>query len=299
MTYLSPTFSTRADDYQKVRTDAVSLTNATSNRQTNLGSDRAGLGLVFPAEHIHAHNAPVTRVAFLTAEEILTGMPDDETLAQRLRDLAMNTPISLNARKQSQMFLDVNSREYTLMSQRLLQTIGAAGNNFRKEAIELLRIYDGFTQAATGQLPIASTYHIHAAFNNCDLLNRFRLAAAMPPVPAPTVTPQAREELTRRGVNVDNLPDYSEQRMLQGLLYAALPANAEKLRQQAVQKANECEKEVLIIMRALNDAMVRGTIPSFSMDDQFRRTLGQLISAAQHKPATVVAPKDVDLRYAQ
>lgn len=281
MTLPIRSLSNRLSDYQKVRSETVSLVTALSNSLNGLGSVQAGISLIYPAEGLAEDNRPFTRIYFMSPGEIAKNTLSQDAIATRLRDIVASTPIRYDARKNEQLFLDVAGNDYAELQRRLLPMIAAAGHNFRKELGELLELFDAFTQPSN-KIPTGSTYHIRAAFANRELIEAYRVANGMPMVPPPTITQETRDMLTRRGVSTHGVGDRSERveiTVANGLLHSALPNNAVQLRETA--QGSQYGREVQMILHVLGEAIVRKEIPNLVMDHQFREALSRVINDAR------------------
>lgn len=273
--------SNRLSDYQKVRSETVPLVAALSNELSGLGSMQAGISLIYPAEGVSADGKPFTRIYFISPAELAKSSLTGDAIKSRLREIVDTTPIRHDAKKNEQLFLDVNSQEYISLQHRLIPIVDAAGQNFRRELSELMELFDAFTQPSN-KIPTGSTYHIRAAFGNRELIESYRVASAAPMVPAPTVTAETREMLARRGVSTHGIGDRSERVdtiTANGLLHTALPTNAMQLRQTA--QGSQYGREVQMILHVLGEAIVRKEIPNLVMDHQFREALSRVISDAR------------------
>lgn len=281
MTIPLRSLSNRLSDYQKVRSETVSLVTALSNALNGLGNVQAGISLIYPAEGLSSDERPFTRIYFMSPGEIAKNTLSADAIAARLREIVVSTPIRFDARKNEQLFLDVDSNDYVELQRRLLPLIGAAGQNFRKELGELLELFDAFTQPSN-KIPTGSTYHIRAAFENRELIEAYRAAHDLPMMPPPTLTPETREMLMRRGVSIHNIGDRSERvesAVANGLLHSALPTNAIQLRETA--QGSQYGREVQMILHVLGEAIVRKEIPNLVMDHQFREALARVIADAR------------------
>ncbi len=281
MTLPLRSLSNRLSDYQKVRSETVSLVTALSNSLNGLGSVQPGISLIYPAEGLTEDSRPFTRIYFMSPAEIAKNSLKDETITSRLREIVASTPIRFDERKNEQLFLDVDSADYIDLQRRLLPLVSAAGQNFRKELSELMDLFDAFTQPSN-KIPTGSTYHIRAAFANRELIEAYRTANDLPMLPPPTVTAEAREMLTLRGVSLHGVGDRSERievAAASGLLHSALPTNAMQLRQTA--QGSQYGREVQMILHVLGEAIVRKEIPNLVMDHQFREALSRVIADAR------------------
>lgn len=280
MTIPLRSLSNRLSDYQKVRSETVSLVTALSNSLNGLGNVQAGISLIYPAEGIAEDKKAFTRIYFMSPAELAKNSLSTEATAARLREIVASTPIRFDARKNEQLFLDIDSADYAEMQRRLLPLIAAAGQNFRKELMELQELFDAFTQPGN-KIPTGSTYHIRAAFTNRELIEAYRIANDMPMLPPPTITAETREMLTRRGVSVHGIGDRSErsEASANGLLHSALPSNAMQLRETA--QGSQYGREVQMILHVLGEAIVRKEIPNLVMDHQFREALSRVIADAR------------------
>ncbi len=280
MTIPTRSLSNRLSDYQKVRSETISLVTALSNSLNGLGNVQPGISLIYPAEGIAEDNKAFTRIYFMSPVEIAKNSLGNEALQARLREIANSTPIRYDPKKHEQLFLDVNSQEYIAMQHRLMPMLAAAGQNFRKELLDLLELFDAFTQPSN-KIPTGSTYHIRAAFAHRELIEAYRIAHNLPMQPPPTVTQETREMLVRRGVSIHGIGDRSERIELspQGMLQSVLPANAVQLRETA--QGSQYGREVQMILHVLGEAIVRKEIPNLVMDHQFREALSRVIADAR------------------
>lgn len=281
--------SNRLTDYQKVRSEMVSVVTALGNSLNGLGNVQPGISLIYPAEGLAEDNRPFTRIYFISPIEIAKNSLSPDALQQRLREIVHTTPIRHDAKKNEQLFLDENSQEYIATQHRLMPIIAAAGQNFRKELLDLLELFDAFTQPSN-KIPTGSTYHIRAAFANRELIEAYRIANNMPMLPPPTITQETREMLIRRGVSIHGIGDRSERIELspQGMLQGALPANAVQLRETA--QGSQYGREVQMILHVLGEAIIRKEIPNLVMDHQFREALARVIADARPMGATGLPP---------
>ncbi len=290
MTEPTRILSNRLSDYQKVRSETVSLVNALSNSLNGLGNIQPGISLIYPAEGIAEDGRAFTRIFFVSPIEIAKNSVGDAVLTERLREIVATTPIRLDAKRNEQLFLDATSQDFTALQQRLMPILHAASSNFRKEIAELIELYDSFTQPST-KIPTGSTYHIRAAFQYRELLDAYRAANNLLIPPPPTLTTETREMLTRRGVSTHGISDRgataSSDAAVGGLLHAALPANVALLREAA--QGSQHGREVQMILHVLGEAIIRKEIPNLVMDQNFREALARVISDA--RPVTAqVAP---------
>lgn len=282
MTQPTRILSTRMSDYQKVRSETVTLVNAVSNSLNGLGNIQAGISLIYPAEGVGEAGQAFTRIFFISPPEIVKNSLDDAALAARLRDIVSTTPIRFDAKKNEQIYLDADSQEYIALQRRLMPILQAASNNFRKEVAELIELFDSFTQP-NSKIPTGSTYHIRTAFTHRELLEAYRTAHHLLTPPPPTLTPETREILTRRGVSTQGIPDRGGNGIsvdaTAGLLHSALPPNAAQLREAA--QGSQHGREVQMIIHVLGEAVVRKEIPNIVMNQQFREALARVIADAR------------------
>lgn len=291
MTEPTRILSNRLSDYQKVRSETVSLVAALSNSLNGLGSIQPGISLIYPAEGLAEDGRAFTRIFFVAPIEIAKNSVGDDVMKQRLQELVATTPIRFDAKKNEQLYLDPSSQEYISLQHRLMPILQAASSNFRKEIADLIELFDSFTQPSS-KIPTGSTYHIRAAFQNRELLDAYRVANNLLIPPPPTLTPETREMLTRRGVSTHGISDRgagaSPEAVVGGLLHAALPANAALLREAA--QGSQYGREVQMILHVLGEAIIRKEIPNLVMDHHFREALSRVIAdarpaAAQAAPA--------------
>lgn len=285
MTEPTRILSTRLSDYQKVRSETVTLVAALSNQLNGLGTTQTGISLVYPAEGLSADNKPFTRIYFVSPIEIAKNSLGEAGTISRLREIVSTTPIRFDAKKNEHLFLDVNHPEYIALQQRLLPVLHAATQNFRKELDELMTLFDAFTQPGH-KIPTGSTYHIRAAFQHRELIEAYRLASNLAQPLPPTLTAEIRDVLTRRGVSTHGIADRAEgleAAQSHGLLHTALPTNAMQLRETA--QGSQYGREVQMILHVLGEAIVRKEIPNLVMDHQFREALARVIADARPKGA--------------
>ncbi len=273
--------SNRLSDYQKVRSETVSLVTALSNQLNGLGNTQVGISLIYPAEGIAEDGKAFTRIFFISSAELAKSSVDQPGMISRLREIVATTPIRFDAKKNENLYLDVNSQEYIALQHRLLPILQAAAQNFRKELDELMTLFDAFTQPGQ-KIPTGSTYHIRAAFMHRELVEAYRVASNLAKPPTPTLTAETREMLTRRGVSTHGIGDRPEgmnAAATNGLLHSALPNNAVQLRETA--QGSEYGREVQMILHVLGEAVVRKEIPNLVMDRQFREALSRVIADAR------------------
>lgn len=263
-------------DYQKVRVETISLVNAVSNEASGYGNLQAGISLIYPAENLSEDGKAFARIFFVSPVELIKNTLEEKDIASRFRELAANTPIRLDTKKNQLVFLDVTSQDYVMLQHRLVSTIMVARNNFRKDIAELVAIFDGLTQPGATP-PSNSTFHIQAAFDNRELLDAYKVTNSMPVLP-PSITSDTRDMLTRRGISSHGVAE----RGAQGLMHGALPANAQQLREAA--QGGKHGREVQIVLHVLGAAIMRGEIPNLVMNEQFRDGLAQLIDQARVVP---------------
>lgn len=290
MTQPTRILSNRLSDYQKVRSETVSLVTALSNSLNGLGNVQPGISLIYPAEGIAEEGKAFTRIFFVAPPEIAKNSIGDAGIISRLREIVATTPIRYDAKKNEQIFLDVSSQEYISLQHRLMPILQAASNNFRKELAELIELFDSFTQPSA-KIPTGSTYHIRAAFSNRELMDAYRVANNLLIPPPPTLTPETREILTRRGVSTHGIADRgagAAADTVSGLLHSALPSNAAQLREAA--QGSQYGREVQMILHVLGEAIVRKEIPNLVMDQNFREALSRVIADARPVGATGLPP---------
>ena len=243
-------------------------------------SIQAGISLIYPAEGTGEEGKAFTRIFFISPPEIVKNSIGEAGLNARLREIVTTTPIRFDAKKNEEIYLDVNSPEYIALQNRLMPILQAASNNFRKEIVELIELFDSFTQPSS-KIPAGSTYHIRAAFTNRELLDTYRLANNLL-TPPPTLTPESREMLAQRGISTHGIPDRGagiSVDVAAGLLHSALPPNAAQLRGSA--QGSQYGREVQIILHVLGEAIVRKEIPNIVMDQHFREALARVIAQAR------------------
>lgn len=290
MTQPTRILSNRMSDYQKVRSETVSLVTALSNSLSGLGSVQPGISLIYPAEGMAEEGRAFTRIFFVAPIEIAKNSVGDAVLADRLREIVATTPIRFDAKRNEQLFLDANSQEYISLQHRLMPILQAASSNFRKEIADLIELFDSFTQPSS-KVPTGSTYHIRAAFQNRELLDAYRVANNLLIPPPPTLTAEVRDMLTRRGVSTHGISDRgagaSPEAVVGGLLHAALPNNAALLREAA--QGSQHGREVQMILHVLGEAIVRKEIPNLVMDQNFREALARVIADARPAAAQLAS----------
>lgn len=289
---MTPTriLSNRLSDYQKVRSETVSLVTALSNQLNGLGNTQMGISLIYPAEGIAEDGKAFTRIFFVSPIELAKNSVGEAGMISRLREIVATTPIRYDSKKNEQLYLDVNSQEYIALQHRLLPILQAAAQNFRKELDELMALFDAFTQPGQ-KIPTGSTYHIRAAFQHRELIEAYRLVSGFASLPAPTLTAETREMLTRRGVSTHGIGDRAETMQAasaHGLLHTALPNNAVQLRETA--QGSQYGREVQMILHVLGEAIVRKEIPNLVMDHQFREALSRVITDARPVGAASLPP---------
>lgn len=279
------TFTPDLADYQKVRVETITLVNHVSNVQSGYGSLQPGIHLIYPSEHLSEDGKLTTRIFLISPAEIVKNTVRENDVVTRLRDIVENTPIRRDTRANEDIYLDANSHGYASMQARITQVIQAAMQNFRRDVAELIPLFDACTQPGQ-QTPSMQSFHLRAAFDYRQLLASYRTTHSMPAMPAPTLEPELREALARRGISTHDIPDRAAVAG-QGLMHEELPEAPRRLRD--AQQGSEYGKEVQMILHLLGDAIVKGEIPPLVMGQAFREGLNDLFEQARNRPAAGIA----------
>lgn len=280
--------SDRVSDYQKMRIEMVSLVNAASNRLSGLGETQAGIHLQLPAENIPGNRKVYTREYIISPGEMARKAVDEATIVARIREVAARTPIRHEARANEDTVLDPASPYFAAALKRLLPIIESTMQNFRRDLAELLQMYDALTQPNM-QVPHVSAFHAQAMFEHRELLEMFRTAQGMPPLPEPSLTPEVRTMLQKFGVPVHQIADRSA---VLGIPSQVLASYVQKSEPREATQGKAHGKEVQLILHVLGQAIVRNEIPGLVMDEHFRGALQQAVEDA--RIATTVAATELE-----
>jgi hypothetical protein len=272
-------FSDKSADYAKVRAEHLSLVNAVSG----FGETETGIALQWPSENLTGTAKTSKRLMLLNAHEIVSPLLGDAQIIEKLKAIAQENPIHRDLRRQTDTLLNPHGPEFDYMLSRVMPTITAAVQNFRRDVLQLLEIYDGFTQPGRA-LPKATAFHCRAAFAFRDVLEEYRRTNHMPMLQAPSLNTAAREQLTRYGVDTRGIADAGT---VKGILHEQLPANVQALREAARNQEDELQ-EVRLMLRVLQEAVVRGDIPPL----QFTETLREGLRFAVLRARQTVMPGD-------
>lgn len=259
------TLSDTIADYQKPRTEILSLVNAVS-MQANV---QAGIGLEIPCEN-HPSGAKALHIPCVTALEIAQGGLDEAQLSARIREILSSTAVRYTPKKNEVTYLNPNSPYFASAVQRLVMMMGVASQNFARELAQLVTLYDGLTVTGAPK-PSFSAYHAKAAFNYPEILDAYRLTHAIAKSDAPSLTAENRKLLQKFGISSEAIPDRVAATSFAQVATYTLPAAPAAL--QAANKVNP----VQVMVDALWAAQQRGECSQVVISDALLTALANAL----------------------